>query len=69
MVGHPFDLEGRMGLSVRLEQTVRVSVALYRMKMAAIIGRPLEDVFPLYYPGMPAYDTARSILFNGGSNG
>lgn len=61
MIGYPFDIEARMGLSVRLDQIARVSVAMYRLRMAAILGRSMDDPFPLYYPGMPAYDTARAM--------
>lgn len=61
MIGYPFDLEARMGLSARLDRVVRVSVALYRLRMADALGRPLADTFPLYYPGMPAYDAARAL--------
>lgn len=63
-IGEPFDLEARMGLSARFEQAERKAVAYYRLRLSGIIGRPCrtEPTFPLYYPGMPAYDAAWSAL-------
>jgi hypothetical protein len=46
----------------RLDQTARKAVASYRLAIGRILagtGIEVGNPFPLYYPGMPAYDAAR----------
>ena len=62
MIGEPFDLEARIAISQRCDHAVRVSVARYCLLLSNVLGRACapEPSFPLYYPGMPAYDAARA---------
>ncbi len=49
-------------MDAQLDQVARNTVAAYQLDMAAILhgtGLTLSNPFPLYWPGMPAYDAAR----------
>lgn len=51
----------------QLDQVVRDAVAAYRLDLSLILfgtGVEINNPFPLYWPGMPAYDRARDRRMN-----
>lgn len=63
-----YDIEPGMGpfgilarVDARRDDIKRLAVAYYRLRLDAL-GMQVENPWPLYYPGMPAYDKAHKLI-------